>query len=138
MRIFVADDSDIVRRGVVGILSAETDWTICGEARDGLEAIRSVPELAPDIVLLDISMPGANGLEVTRKLREYGLTGQIVIISQNDADQLLPSAIAAGANACVDKSHLVADLVATIKKLRLSVVPTGDGTEDQIVDKAVA
>lgn len=70
MRILIADDNDIVRRGVRGILARVANWEVCGEARDGSEALRKARELLPDLILLDISMPGTNGLEVARVLRE--------------------------------------------------------------------
>jgi two-component system nitrate/nitrite response regulator NarL len=121
MRILIADDSDVVRRGVIGILSAEPGWIICGEAKDGLEAVKKAQELVPDLILLDISMPGANGLEVTRRLRQHALQAKIVLISQHDPAQILQSALTSGADACVDKGRLVSDLVMTIKKLTSSL-----------------
>ncbi|MGC1485386.1 MAG: response regulator transcription factor [Candidatus Acidiferrum sp.] len=117
MRILIADDSDIVRRGVVRILSSVRKWEVCGEARDGAEALRKARELLPDLILLDISMPGLNGLEVARHLRQEVPGAKIVVISQHDPIQLLPSALEAGAHACVDKSRLDPDLVATMESI---------------------
>jgi YesN/AraC family two-component response regulator len=71
MRILIADDNDMVRRGVMGIFSSELNWEICGEARDGSEALRKARELLPDLILLDISMPGINGLQAAG--RDAGL-----------------------------------------------------------------
>ena len=118
MRILIADDSDMVRRGVVRILASVTNWEVCGEARDGSEALRKARELLPDLILLDISMPGINGLEVARLLRQEVPETKILVISQHDPIQLLPRAIEAGAHACVDKSRLGSDLVATMESLR--------------------
>jgi DNA-binding NarL/FixJ family response regulator len=69
MRILIADDNDLVRRGLIRLLSAETGWTVCGEARDGFEALQKARELLPDLILLDLRMPGMNGLDATRRLR---------------------------------------------------------------------
>ena len=118
MRILIADDSDAVRRGVCGILSSEKDLEVCGEAKDGLEALQKARELLPDLILLDISMPGMNGLETARRLREEVRQVKILVISQHDPLQLLPSVLAAGAEGCVDKNRLSEDLVASIKKIR--------------------
>jgi DNA-binding NarL/FixJ family response regulator len=118
MRILIADDNDMVRRGVVRILASVTNWEVCGEARDGSEALRKARELLPDLILLDISMPGINGLEVARLLRQEVPETKILVISQHDPIQLLPRAIEAGAHACVDKSRLGSDLVATMESLR--------------------
>ena len=116
MRILIADDSDIVRRGVIGILSSEEGWEVCGEAKDGSDALRKAKELLPDVILLDISMPGMNGLEATRLLRKEIPKAKIIVISQHETSQLLPRAVEAGADACVDKNRLSTDLVATIKQ----------------------
>ena len=118
MRILIADDSDAVRRGVCGILSSEKDLEVCGEAKDGSEALQKARELLPDLILLDISMPGMNGLEIARRLREEVRQAKILVISQHDPLQLLPSVLAAGAEGCVDKNRLSEDLVASIKKIK--------------------
>jgi two-component system NarL family response regulator len=69
MRILIVDDNERIRRGVLDILASKKNWNVCGEARDGMEAIRKARELLPDLILLDISMPGLNGLEAARLLR---------------------------------------------------------------------
>ncbi len=117
MRILIADDNDMVRRGIMRILSFVTNCEVCGEARDGSEALRKARELLPDLILLDISMPGINGLEVARLLRQEVPVAKILVISQHDPIQLLPRAIEAGAHACVDKSRLDPDLVAAIQSI---------------------
>ena len=117
MRIFIADDNEFVRRGVIGLLAPRTNWQICGEARDGAEAIQKARELLPDLILLDISMPGLDGLEVARRLRQEVCTSKILIMSQHDATRMLPRAVEAGANACVDKSRLSEDLLLAIDRI---------------------
>ncbi len=117
MRILIADDNDTVRRGIIGLLSAEMTWTVCGEAKDGVQALQKARECLPDLILLDISMPGMSGLDVARSIRLEVPKAKILVISQHDPIRMLPSAIAAGANACLDKSLLGRDLVATIKRL---------------------
>ena len=117
MRILIADDNEWVRGGVKNILAPMTDWEICGEAKDGNEAIHSAAELLPDLVLLDVSMPGINGLDVARHLRESVPSTRILIMSQHDPILLLPRAIAAGAQGCVDKSHLSTQLLPTIARV---------------------
>ncbi len=109
MRILIADDNRDVRRGVARILSSQSSWEICGEAQDGTEAIQKATEILPDLILLDISMPGLSGLEVAQVLREKVGNAKIVIMSQHDPAVLLPRAMQAGAHACIDKSRLTVD-----------------------------
>ena len=116
MRILIADDNDVVRRGVVRLLS-ETGWNVCGEARDGSEALQKARELLPDLILLDFSMPGMNGLEAARLLRQELPEAKILMLSQHDPIQLLPSVVEAGGDACLDKSRLSTDLLASIKSI---------------------
>jgi DNA-binding NarL/FixJ family response regulator len=128
MRILIADDSDIVRRGVVGLLSAETNWNVCGEARNGLEALQKTRELQPDLILLDVNLPDMNGLEVARRLRLEVPKVKILVIGQHDPVQLLPGVIKAGGDDCLDKSRLAADLVVTIEGIYKSRVAKSDGS----------
>jgi len=117
LRILIADDSAMVRRGVIGLLSSEANWEICGEASDGSEALSMARALLPDVILLDVSMPGLNGLEVARRLRQEVPQARIIVMSQHDPAHLLPGVMAAGGDACLDKSRLAADLIDSIKKL---------------------
>lgn len=118
MRIFIADDSAIVRRGIKSILSIESTWTVCGEAADGATTIERARDLRPDLLLLDVSLPDINGLEIATSLRVELPSTKILIISQHDSVQLLPAALAAGADGCVDKACLGTKLLSTIRNLR--------------------
>ena len=117
MRILIADDHDIVRRGVVSILTLHPGWEVCGEAVDGASAVQKAKNLRPDLVLLDISMPVLNGLEAARLIRQELFHVKILIMSHNEAALTLPSALAAGADGCVGKDRLSADLIAAIDAL---------------------
>jgi len=120
MRILIVDDSELVRRGVKALISSEKSWEVCGEAGDGREGIKKATELQPDLVLLDLSMPDMNGLEVARCLRHDLRNTKILIMSQNDPMELLSPAIAAGADGCVDKGRIGTDLVAAIKNIEVA------------------
>jgi two-component system, NarL family, nitrate/nitrite response regulator NarL len=115
MRILIIDDSEAVRRGVGGMLAAEESWEICGEASDSLEGLEKAQTLRPDVILLDMNMPGVSGLAAARLLRKEMPATRIVIMSQNDASIMHASAIQAGANACVDKASIGNSLVPTIR-----------------------
>jgi two-component system response regulator DesR len=117
MRILIADDSALVRRGVKVLLSSEKDFEICGEVENGSDCVQRARELRPDVILLDISMPGLNGLQAAALLRREIPAIKIVILSQHEPAVLEASARAAGADACVDKSHLAAQLAPKIRAL---------------------
>jgi DNA-binding NarL/FixJ family response regulator len=90
MRILIADDNKLVRRGIVGLLSAENGLEVCGEASDSNETLQKAGMLKPDVILLDVSMPGTNGLNTAHLLRQQLPALKILIISQHDPHQLLP------------------------------------------------
>ena len=71
LRILVADDHEIVRRGICALLTSRPGWEICGEASDGRDAVEKAKKLRPDVTILDISMPSLNGLEATRQLMAH-------------------------------------------------------------------
>ena len=130
MRILVVDDNVLVRRGVIDILASRKNWEVCAEAQDGEEAIQKAQESRPDVILLDISMPGMNGLEVARAIRHEFADAKILIMSQHDPASLLPSAIQAGANGCVDKSRLATDLLSSIESVVGSAQARGIANSD--------
>ena len=117
MRILIADDSDIIRRAVTGLLAAENRWAVCGEAKNGAEALQKAVELQPDLILLDISMPDSNGLEVARLIKVHAPRVKMLVISQNDSLAMLPAVMQAGGNGYVDKSRLGMDLLPAIARL---------------------
>jgi DNA-binding NarL/FixJ family response regulator len=115
LRILIADDSEMIRQAMISILRSRPTWEVCGEASDGADAIQKAVSLRPDVVLLDISMPGKNGLEVARMIRQQIPEVKILIVSLNDAALMLPSARAAGADGCIGKDRLITDLVPAIE-----------------------
>jgi DNA-binding NarL/FixJ family response regulator len=117
LRILIADDSELVRRGVSLILSGEAGWYVCGEACTGDEAIQKIRVLNPDLLLVDMRMPGKNGLEVADLTRQEFPHIAVVIMSQYDPSTLLPRAREAGASACVDKTELGSCLVDTVRQI---------------------
>jgi DNA-binding NarL/FixJ family response regulator len=125
MRILIVDDNERVRLGIIAILSSNKDWQVCGEARDGTEALEKTRELLPDLVLLDVSMPGMDGLETSRRLRREHPLVKILILSQYDPAALLPQALQAGADGCVDKSRIGSELAKAIKSFNIR--PEGEG-----------
>jgi len=98
IRILIVDDQALVRAGFRMILDAQPDLEVVGEAADGSTAIDAVRTLRPDVVLMDIRMPGVDGIEATRRLSEAGATSKIVILTTYDLDEYVFDALAAGAS----------------------------------------
>jgi DNA-binding NarL/FixJ family response regulator len=118
LRIFVADDHEIVRRGLCALLQSKTDWLICGEAGDGRLAVEQVAQLKPDIVVLDIGMPGLNGLEVTRQILKTNPKIKVLILTLHDSDHIVREVLNAGARGFLRKSDAARDLVDAVEALR--------------------
>ena len=115
LRILVVDDHDVVRQGVRLILNARSDWEICGEAENGSEALRMDKDLRPDIIVLDVTMPGKDGLEVAAELKSRKSPSKIVVLTMHDSRELATAVKEVGAKGYVVKSHAAQDLVTAIE-----------------------
>ena len=114
LRILVADDHELVRRGIRGQLRARRGWIIVGEAMNGRETVEKVSKLKPDVAIIDISMPDLDGLQVTRQIREAAPSTEIVILTMHESDQMVRRVLEAGARGYVLKSDLAAHLVKAV------------------------
>lgn len=117
VNILIADDHEVVRRGVRALIESRPDWRICGEASTGEEALRLAHELKPDIVVVDIGMPQLNGIEVARKMRYTVPRAEILLLTMSDSEQLIREGLEAGARGYVLKSDAGGDLVIAIEAL---------------------
>jgi DNA-binding NarL/FixJ family response regulator len=117
LRILIADDHEIVRRGLRSLLSARPGWTVCAEAGNGREAIALASQHHPNMVIMDISMPGLNGLEATRRIRKIIPRAEILILSLHYSDQLVHEVLDAGARGYLLKSDATRDLLKAIEAL---------------------
>jgi len=117
MRILIADDNEFIRRGILGLLTRHGGHEVCGEATDSTDTIQKASTLHPDLILLDVSMPGTNGLETARIVKEQLPQTKILIISQHDPQQMLLRSLEAGADGSVDKARLSTDLLPAIREL---------------------
>ena len=114
--VVLADDHQVVRQGLKALLDAEADITVVGEAGDGLQAIRRVEMLSPNVLVLDLMMPGLNGLDVVRQLRRVSPHTQIVILSMYANEAYVLEALSNGAAAYVLKDSSSADLVRAVRE----------------------
>jgi DNA-binding NarL/FixJ family response regulator len=118
LRILIADDHAPLRRSIRSLLESHAQWSVCGEAADGEEAIEEAERLRPDVVLLDISMPKLNGLEAARRIRQSVPTAQLLVLTMHSSDQLPEEARRAGARDVVMKSDADRSLIGAIESLR--------------------
>ena len=117
LRILVADDHDLMRRGVKTLLQSHAGWEVCGESKTGREAVAKAEELKPDIAVLDISMPDLNGVEAARRIRKVSANTEILILSMHYSDQLIREIVEAGVRGYIVKSDSDRDLVIAVETL---------------------
>jgi DNA-binding NarL/FixJ family response regulator len=106
VRILLADDHPMVRRGLRGLLESHEGWTIVGEAADGRAAVDLAVQLHPDVVVMDIAMPGLNGLEATRQIRMLSPQSEILVFTMVESEELVRKVLTAGARGYLLKSDL--------------------------------
>jgi DNA-binding NarL/FixJ family response regulator len=116
-RILVADDHDVVRHGVRLILRTRPEWEVVGEAEDGLKAVEMAKSLDPDLIILDMSMPGKNGLEVISALAQLKVRSRILVLTMHDAKELAVAVRNSGASGYVVKTHAARDLVKAVEHI---------------------
>ena len=124
IRILIADDHEIFRRGLCSLLESETHWKVCGEAANGREAIEKFKALSPDLVILDITMPELNGLEAARTINKISPKTPIFILSQHDSLEMLAISRDAGARGYVCKSEISRKLLSALRDLFPQNVPS--------------
>ncbi len=119
IKILIADDHAMLREGIRALLSLQKDIEVIGEAADGKEAIDKVEQLKPDVVILDIAMPGMDGLEAARRIKKKNSMAKILILTQHDNKEYILSAIKAGMAGFVPKRALASELVSAIHSVYL-------------------
>ena len=118
LRILIADDHELIRRGVRSLLEAEPGWKVVAEASDGQDAVEKVTETRPDIVVLDIAMPRLSGLEAARRLNRLLPRVKVLMLTMHESERLAWEVLNAGARGYVTKSDTARDLVIAIEALR--------------------
>jgi DNA-binding NarL/FixJ family response regulator len=136
IRVLVADDQALVRTGLRLLLDAQPDLEVVGEAADGAGAVAAVAGLAPDVVLMDVRMPGVDGVTATRRLVEAGLVGPdgaaVLVLTTFGLDQVVTDALSAGASGFLLKDAEPEELVRAVRNLA-----AGDAVLDPAVTRQV-
>src|SRR5580698_10564370 len=118
LKLLVADDHEIVRKGLRAIVESAHECDVVGEATDGRQAVTMAKELNPDIVVMDLSMPSLNGLEATRQILKNRPQTKVLILSMHESDPLIREVLDAGARGYILKTDAGRDLLAAIEALR--------------------
>jgi len=116
-RILIADDHEMLRRGVCTALQKQTEWELCGEAVNGREAVERATRLQPDLVIMDVEMPVLNGLAAAREILRNCPQTKILIFTVHESDQMVKDIYAAGVHACLSKDKGGRDLLRVVKEL---------------------
>jgi NarL family two-component system response regulator LiaR len=115
IRVVIADDHQVVREGLAFLLSAEPGIEVAGQAADGAAALRAIRELVPDVVLLDLFMPGLDGMGVLDAIRAEGLTARVLVLTSSQDGDHLVAAVKAGALSFLPKTAGVDQVIESVR-----------------------
>lgn len=115
--IVLADDHHVVRQGLRALLETEPDFTLVGEAGDGLEAVRVTERVKPNVLIADLMMPGINGLEVTRQVSERTPQTRVLVLSMHANDAYVLEALKNGASGYLLKNSAASDLIRAVREV---------------------
>ena len=118
MKVLIADDHEIVRKGLRAILDGQRECEVVGEAADGRIAVTMAKDLVPDVVVMDLSMPSLNGLEATRQILKMRPQTKVLILTMHESDPLIREVLDAGARGYILKTDAGRDLLAAMEALR--------------------
>jgi DNA-binding NarL/FixJ family response regulator len=117
IRILIADDHEVVRKGIRSLLETHPEWEICGEASSGKDAVAKAARLKPDVVLMDITMPETSGLEAIPEILKAQPRPKILVLTMHDSGQIASRVLAAGASGLVLKSDAARDLILALEAI---------------------
>ncbi|MFI6340312.1 response regulator [Streptomyces sp. NPDC050535] len=132
--VLIVDDQALQRMGFNMLLEAQPDMTVVGEATNGTEAVRTTAELRPDVVLMDVRMPGMDGIEATRRIVESGGRSRVLVLTTFDLDEYAYDALRAGASGFLLKDALPEELVAGVRAVAAGDAVISPGLTRKLID----
>ena len=132
--VVLADDHHIVRQGLRALLEAEGDFSVIGEEADGLKVVELVERLRPNVLLLDVMMPGLNGLEITRQIAKRAMQTRVVILSMHASETYVLEALRHGAAGYVLKDANPTELVQAVREVRAGRRYLSRGLSERAID----
>ena len=138
IRVLLADDHSLFRKGLASLLSSDKGFKVVGEAQDGTEALNKAKDLKPDLILMDVYMPGGNGLEATRRIKETLPSVKVVILTVSEEDKNLFEAIKCGAHGYLLKKIEPRDLFEMLRGVFRGEAPISRATAAKILNEFAA
>jgi DNA-binding NarL/FixJ family response regulator len=117
IRVVIADDHEVVRQGLRGIIETQAGWTVVAEAHDGRDALARAHEHRPDVVVMDVAMPGLNGVDATRLIRSELPSTRVLILTMHQAEHIVDEALDAGANGFLFKADAGREIINAVNAL---------------------
>jgi two-component system NarL family sensor kinase len=114
-RILIAEDHEVMRRGLRGLIESHEEWAVCGEAVEGHEVVRKAKELNPDLVIMDVNLPGLSGIDATMRIRRENSLTKVLFFTVHDSEQVVKEMLDVGAQGYVAKSRAGKDLVDAVQ-----------------------
>jgi two-component system response regulator NreC len=117
LRILISDGHDVLRRGLRSLLSSQSGWTVCGDAKSGIEAVKLASQLKPDMVILGLELAGLNGIEVTREIKRSNPSIEVLLYTTHEEEDLIAKAFRAGVRGHVLKTESEQTLIDAVSAL---------------------
>jgi DNA-binding NarL/FixJ family response regulator len=134
IRVLVADDHPVLREGLVAVLGTQLDFDVVGEAADGSETVRLAETLQPDVILLDLEMPGTNGVAALERLRDAGSDSRAIVFTAYDTDERILGALRAGARGYLLKGASRKEIFDAIRTVHAGGSLLEPGVTDRLLD----
>ncbi len=136
-RIFIVDDHPLLRRGLAELINREVDMVFCGEAEDSPSAMKSIAQIKPDLVIVDISLKGYNGIELIKNIKAFDPKIQVLVLSMHDESVYAMRVLKAGAKAYVMKQEVVDKVMEAVRRIRAGKVFVSERVASRMLDQVV-
>ena len=136
-RIFIVDDHPLLRRGLAELINREPDMVFCGEAEDSPSAIKMISQIKPDLVIVDISLKGYNGIELIKNIKAFDSKIQVLVLSMHDESIYAMRVLKAGAKAYVMKQEVVDKVMEAVRRIRAGKVFVSERVASRMLDQVV-
>lgn len=135
--IFIVDDHPLLRRGLAELINREPDMVFCGEAEDSPSAMKQIMQIKPDLVIVDISLKGYNGIELIKNIKAFDQKIQVLVLSMHDESVYAMRVLKAGAKAYVMKQEVTEKVMDAVRRIRAGKVFVSERVASRMLDQVV-